>query len=284
MTTNEECQLFILLPEYEEAEKTSENIRTIPILETSEINEYVKLLGEIEERGKAEHYKLYYDRNNIDNFLIPLIELRDCYPPIEDGLLLSLNRVAENWRDEMMQDEHFEYKLFSKIVVNDSFCEVCERKHQSMNSENDSTFAIINNRAINRIPKIAEMTRDNKRVSIDVIDGYIESIESWLSTNRRPLRIYNWNSKHGEYGKGAHKSHNNDTVSILYCSKEHAAELLAQAIGSDADSGPLYAWDEENHRYMEFKRDSDYSVSFHSYHLENDDRKIPSIKKLLGRR
>lgn len=283
MVSKELCQLFILLPEYEDAKKTSESIREIPLLSVTEINQYIKLFNVIEQRGRAEHYKLYYDINNIDNFLIPIIELKDCYPRIEDSLLVSLSRVAENWRNEIIQDACLEYRLFSKVVENDTFCEVCERKYQSIISKNNSTFAIINNGAIERIPQVAEMTRASEHVDITVLVGNIESIESWLQNNRRPSRIYNWNPKHGEYGKGAHKSHNDDAVALLYCSREHAAELLKQAIGADPDIGPLYSWDEEIQKYMEFKRDSDYSLSFHSYHLEENDRKISIIKKLLGR-
>ena len=81
---------------------------------------------------------------------------------------------------------------------------------------------------------------------------------------------------------GAYKEHKNDPVAILYCSIEHAEALLHKAIGEN-DVGPLYAWDEEFDRYMEFKRESKSSTTFHSYHLEDGDRKIPAIRKLLGK-
>lgn len=127
------------------------------------------------------------------------------------------------------------------------------------------------------------MNRDSDSVDITILEASIEQIENWLQKNRRPMRVYNWNPKHGENGIGAYKEHKNDPVAILYCSIAHATELLHKAKGEDNEIGPLYVWDDDYNRYMEFKRESKFSTTFHSYHLEDGDRKIPAIRKLLSK-
>lgn len=283
MANQESCQLFIILPEHEDAEKTSSCIRDFSVMSLEEVTGYIRLIDTMECRGQAEHYQLYYDSKNIDSFLKPVQELPECYPSVELTLRNSLNRFAEDWRPEARQDGDVEYRLFYETVADDSFCEACERKYLSATDSANSTFAIINHKAIDRAPDNAAMTRNGESVDVAVVDGSIEAIEKWLQSNRRPVRVYNWNPKHGENGTGAHKEHKNDTVAILYCSREHASGLLQTALGEDAETGPLYAWDEDFNRYMEFKRESKNTMVFHSFHLEDYDRKISAIKKLLGR-
>lgn len=280
MANNDTCQLFIIFPEYEDVEKTSPIIKEFSLLYPNEVMEYVAFLDRMQQRGHAEHYLMYYDSKNIRNFLYPVFELEEYYPNVELTLLNSLQNFAEDWREEKCQDININYKLFSKSVVDDSFCEVCERDHQNSNIEGNSTFAIINHNSL-QITEVAKMTRDNKNIDIPVLNNTIEDVEKWLRENRRPFRVYNWNEKHGENGRGAHKSHNGFPVAVLKCSREHAAEVLKLAIGEDANNGPLYAWDADFNSYMEFKREAPNSVCFHSYHLKNDDPKISKIKKLL---
>lgn len=283
MAEQDRCQLFIVFPEHEDAEKTSSCIRSVSILSPNDVLEYVDLIDTMERRGRAEHYTLYYDSRNIAGFLKPVRDLGEYYPSTETLFYETLRRFAENWRGETYQNQKTEYKLFQIVVVDDSFCEVCERKYQNDLISSNSTFAIINHNAIESIPAEALMSRDEHPVIIPVINDSIEDIEQWLQHNRRPMRIYHLSPKHGENGRGAHNKNKTDDVAVLYCSREHAEALLHTAMGEDNDTGPLYAWDEDFHRYMEFKRESKDSMVFHSYHLEDDDRKILGIKKLLDR-
>ena len=282
MANKETCQLFIIFPEHEDVEKTSPCIRKFALLVPNEVMAYIDFIDRMEQRGRAEHYLLYYDSKNIRNFLYPVYEFEEYYPKVEVTLLNALHRFAEDWREEPIQDSGVNYKLFQAPITDDSFCEICERKFQADTSSLNSTFAIINHGGLAPQP-IASMNRDFDSVDIPILEASIEQIENWLQKNRRPLRVYNWNPKHGENGKDAHKANKTDTVAILYCSREHATELLHKALGDNNDIGPLYVWDEEFKHYMEFKRESKSSITFHSYHLEEDDRKIPAIKKLLSR-
>lgn len=283
MAEQDRCQLFLIFPEHEDAEKTSSCIKNVSILSPKEVLGYVDLIDTMNRRGRAEHYALYYDSKNIAGFLKPVYELEEYYPSTEVLFYKTLQELAENWREEAIQNQETEYKLFQVMVLDDSFCEVCERKFQNDVAAKDSTFAIINHNAIESIPTEASMSRDGHTMNIPVLNDSVEDIEQWLQHNRRPMRVYHLSSKHGENGKGAHKEHKRDDVAVLYCSKEHAEALLHTALGENNDIGSLYAWDEDCHRYMEFKRESKDSMVFHSYHLEDNDRKIPGIKKILGR-
>lgn len=282
MANKETCQLFIIFPEHEEVEKTSSCIREFTLFAPDEVMAYIDFIDRMEQRGRAEHYILYFDSKNIRKFLYPVYELEEYYPKVEVRLLNALSRFAEDWREEPIQDRGVNYKLFHAPVTDDSFCEICERKYQSDIEATDSTYAIINHSALEDV-STAAMHRNQHQIDIPVLDARIEKIESWLQDNRRPPRIYNWNRKHGENGVGAFKEHKNNPVAILYCSIQHATELLQKAIGEDNNCGPLYVWDEEFKRYMEFKRESKSSTTFHSYHLEEGDRRIPAIQKLLSR-
>lgn len=282
MANKETCQLFIIFPEHEDVDKTSPCIREFTLLAPDEVMTYIDFIDRMEQRERAEHYLLYYDSNNIRNFLYPVYQLEEYYPNVELTLLNSLQRFAEDWREEPIQECIVNYKLFQAPVTDDSFCEICERKYQSDIEASNSTYAIINHSALEEV-STATMHRNMEQVDIPVLEATIENIESWLQVNRRPTRVYNWNRKHGVNGIGAYKEHKNDPVAILYCSISHATELLHKAMGEDNEIGPLYAWDEEYNRYMEFKRESKSSTTFHSYHLEDGDRKISSIRKLLGK-
>ncbi len=282
MANKETCQLFIIFPEHEDVDKTSPCIREFTLLAPDEVMTYIDFIDRMEQRGRAEHYLLYYDSKNIRNFLYPVYQLEEYYPNVELTLLNSLQRFAEDWREEPIQEGIVNYKLFQAPVTDDSFCEICERKYQSDIEASNSTYAIINHSALEEM-STATMHRNMEQIDIPVLEATIENIESWLQVNRRPTRMYNWNPKHGENGRDAHKANKTDSVATLYCSKEHAEELLHKAIGEYNDIGPLYVWDEEFNRYMEFKRESKSSTTFHSYHLEDGDRKIPAIRKLLSK-
>lgn len=282
MADKETCQLFIIFPEHEDVEKTSPCVKEFTLLAPDDVMAYIDFIDRMEQRGRAEHYLLYYDSNNIKNFLYPVYEFEEYYPKVEVRLLNTLQKFAEDWREEPIQNSGVNYKLFQAPVTDDSFCEVCERKFQAGSASTDSTFAIINHGGLDS-QTLASMNRNFESIDITILEDSIELIENWLQENRRPIRIYNWNRKHGENGIGAFKEHKNDPVAILYCSIEHATKLLHKAIGEYNDIGPLYVWDEAFNRYMEFKRESKSSTTFHSYHLEQGDRKIPTIQKLLSR-
>lgn len=123
MANKETCQLFIIFPEHEDVEKTSPCIQEFNLFYSNEVMDYIAFIDCMEKRGRAEHYLLYYDSKNIRNFLYPVYQLEEYYPNVELTLLNSLQRFAEDWREEPIQDCIVNYKLFQAPVIDDSFCE-----------------------------------------------------------------------------------------------------------------------------------------------------------------
>ena len=109
----------------------------------------------------------------------------------------------------------------------------------------------------------------------------ISHVFEWLSNHHKPLRVYEWNEKHGENGTGAHKGNKGDEVSLLLCSVSHAEELLPKAIGEPMYD-TLYCFDTEHDKYMEFQAGCKYAHlqpdaverPYHSYHI-NDNSRVP---------
>ena len=109
----------------------------------------------------------------------------------------------------------------------------------------------------------------------------ISHVFEWLSNHHKPLRVYEWNEKHGANGIGAHKGNKGDEVSLLLCSISHAEELLPRAIGEPMYD-TLYCFDTEHDKYMEFQAGCKYAHlqpdaierPYHSYHI-NDSSRVP---------
>lgn len=106
------------------------------------------------------------------------------------------------------------------------------------------------------------------------------------------MRKYSWNPKHGENGYGAYKTSAGEYVSVLMCSKDHAAELLQTAIGLRSWD-VLYNFDPVHKKYMEYKAECKFEHlqgeveerKYHSYHLNSGElipKRIEKKLRLLG--
>ena len=97
----------------------------------------------------------------------------------------------------------------------------------------------------------------------------------------RNQRVYNWNSKHGEYGKGV-ISNGKHIVSPLEGSRDEATKLLKEAIGNRKKK-ELYSFDKSKNKYMVYKCDSDNSKSYHSYHPINQEEVPNDVKEFINK-
>ena len=148
-----------------------------------------------------------------------------------------------------------------------------------MASANDSLIIATN--IFGKDCKNWELKKDDKTFTVESVPMFIPDIFGWLSKHHKPLRKYEWNEKHGVNGKGAHRDNNGDEVSVLLCSKEHAAELLQIAIG-EPNYDMLHCYDSEYDKYMEYKAGCKFANlqsdakerTYHSYHI-NDEGNVP---------
>ena len=138
------------------------------------------------------------------------------------------------------------------------------------------------------VAKVWQLIKGQNTFKIESQPLSITATFDWISSHHFPQRCYNWNPKHGENGKGAHPSHNGAKVSVLLCSKEHAAEIMQNAIGEPMYD-TLYCFDSDFDKYMEYKAECKYNQlpqnaitrNHHSFHLDNDSSIPKRVKKKL---
>lgn len=264
-------ELFLLLPVYEEVEGQPDYILRIDVADVAELNKYIEEIYIIEDFLQIENYAGYYDAYNINAFLHSVRIMDECYPNVITRFRYVMNRWGENWRNEKKQEIAERYKYFCKRIQDDTLCEIAKRK---CIATDDSTFLLINNNAISCPDNLIRTLCNDNVIEIDVCKPKIKDIANWFENNRRPQRIFNWNPKHGEYGKGAHPSHKGDKVSILMCSRSEANALLNKAVGIDLKV--LYTFDEKYGQYIEFKREN--KNIYHGFHLDMEEAKrVPPI-------
>lgn len=255
-------ELFLLLPVFEETDKQPDYISRIGIIDIKELNEYIDKILESKEFLTVENYTGYYDVDNIKAFLLPIEIMEDCYPNAMTRFRSAMNKWGENWRNGKKQDNNVVYKLWGKEIQDCILCEITERKCVSTDG---STFLLAScDDALSCKTKTISVERQGKDVEIDTMELELKNITSWFENNRRPSRVFNWNPKHGEYGKGEYPG-----ASKLMGSREEAAELLHKAVGTDLRV--LFFFDEKYNQYIEFKRESENT--YHAFHLDKEDEK-----------
>lgn len=267
----ETTELFILLPEYKEAtDRTGHYLISDELPDENEVNSYIRQIKELNDFFTHEDYQGFYDVRNITAFSFPLEEIEECYPN-QKTYLRSVLKEWENWRDEPTQCQQNSFSFHSFPITDDSLCEIARRKIQHP----ENAYLLINHQAFPCTRPTIEIGCDRTKIQVDTCPIIIKDIAGWFTRSRKPQRVYNWNPKHGENGKGAHPENKGDEVSLLLCSREEADVLLKKAIGIHPQ-GTLFYYDTNNRHYMEFKMES--TNTFHSFHIEDENR-IPKVIK-----
>lgn len=196
-------------------------------------------------------------------------------------------KKAFNWRANRESGENDVYSMEYITLKDETRCELAVIK--TKDSRNSCLL-------VAHIPEfksqVWRLSKDGKESEIHSCQLDVLEVFNWISGHHKPVRRYNWNPKHGENGCGAHKKHAGEDISVLLCSKEHAAELLPKAIGLPAwDS--LYNYDAMHGKYMAYKAECKFEHlqsaalerAYHSYHLESEElvpKRIVEKMKRLG--
>lgn len=261
----------------------SEIFIVFPVCKDTSESYYSDCINVVESISKIfsiENYDGYYDSENIKDFLPPTGILGDCYPNIITRFRKLMFSWGENWRKESEQEPGDLFFYYYAPINDNTFCEVTKR--MSINKEN--SFLIINYDAFRCESGVIETKYNDNGYSIDVVAPQIKEIAQWFSKNRQPKRIYNWNPKHGENGRGAFPSNKGDKVSILMCSKDDVPDMLNMAFGED--SKVLYYYDCKHKKYIEFRQEQKQGdLVYHAFHLDcTDENRIPKdIKSVIDR-
>lgn len=271
----EHCELFLLLPSYEDVEGQPAYIQHRDATDENKILTVIEGINKICRLIANEICKGYYDADNVSAFLYPVEVMEDCYPNIKTRMRLAMSRWGENWRTEKKQNDAERYMYYHYTIQDDTLCEMAERKFTSTDG---STFLLISYDAFSCKSGTIKVERNQEEVKLDVREADIKSISEWYEVNRKPQRVFNLNPKHGEYGKGAHPGNKGEKVSVLMCSEDEARGMLLKAIG--INSKVLYFFDIRNNRYVEFKCESDHT--YHGFHLDSEDEKrVPQEIKMM---
>nr|WP_306448949.1 hypothetical protein [Odoribacter splanchnicus] len=270
----ETTELFILFPEYKEApDKTGSYLEADTIMGEDEMYRYIQEIEDVNNFFTHEEYCGYYDRRNVKAFLYPLNELEECYPD-HKTYLRSILKNWEDWRDGALQAGEDRFRFEEQFVSDDTLCEVAKRK--SVHA--DCAYLVVNHRAFQCSDEFVTVECNGIVYKIDMYGVERKKLSVWFVENRRPKRVYNWNPKHGEFGKGAYSEHRGEEVSVLLGSRKEAGDLLKKAIGKYPFKR-LFSFDNKYHSYMEYKQE--IGVVYHSFHIKDEQRVPEEIKRKI---
>ena len=276
--------IAIILPEYDDVDNviTSQDWKRNDLPDDDSLGAFIKHLVSFIDFYEDEECNFMYDAKNVLAFTYGMRVLPECYPGRERELRIALKNL-ENWRKNRESSENDEYTLDYSNIKDETRTEIAVRMR---NNPNDSFLLTVH------IPNYAvkewQLSNGQDTYCIKSRPLSIKEVFEWISSHRHPKRVYNWNPKHGENGKGAHPANNGNEVSVLLCSKEHADEIMQKAIGEPMYD-TLYCFDDEYGKYMEYKAECKYVHlpndakirNYHSYHIDNDSSIPNKVKRKL---
>lgn len=276
--------IALVFPEYDDENNllTSQDWKRNDLPDDKSLGNYIKYLRSYIDFFRDEECEMIYDAMNAAAFVYSLNIMDNYYPNRRREFMFALKNL-ENWRRNRVSSKDDVYVSKGKIIKDELRSEIaCRMLHNSEDSYLLSVYIP------SFIGTVWTLQNDIGLFKIESSRLSITTSLVWISSRHFPQRLYNWNPKHGENGKGAHLSNKGDDVAVLLCSREHAAEIMQKAIGVPMYD-TLYCYDIECEKFMEFKADCKYEHLpsgatkryYHSYHLRNISS-IPNdvIKKL----
>ena len=274
-----QVNIFLLLPETEPSNHWMRSTET----EFYEVDAYERLIQELKQIANSvaiEKYEGFYDASNLSNFLELYEALDDCYPSAPKRLLRGVlaGNAFTNWREGALQAAEHEYQIFNQTILDNSFCEIAERKKRVA----DDHYALLNHQACVIKSMIAVTIDRESTLDIDNLKDEAE-VAGWFSRNRIPPRNFNINPKHGENRQDI-RVIRNEIISPLRCSMEHAQALLHSAIGETERE--LFNLDPDYDEILVFRYEGPTPQNmYHGYHVPKDSEEVPdAIRKKLTNR
>ena len=269
--------IALMFPEYNDTGNlvTSKDWVVDELYDDKTMGVQIKETGIFVEFFNEEECSMIYDSMNINAYLYAVNVLPECYPS-RVRQLRSVLKGMEDWRKHRCSSESIEYSIHDETVKNEIRTEIASR----IESTPSNSYLIATNVFGDKV-KTWDLKTKASTIPVGSLPMSISHVFEWLSNHNKPLRVYEWNEKHGENGIGAHKGNKGDEVSLLLCSISHAEELLPKAIGEPMYD-TLYCFDTDHDKYMEFQAGCKYAHlqpdaierPYHSYHI-NDNSRVP---------
>ena len=262
---------------------TSQDWKRKDLPNDESLGKFIKYLNSFVDFYRDEDCEIIYDGKNASAFIYSINILSDCYPNRVRELMITLKNL-ENWRRNSVSSGKDKYTSNGRIITDEMRSEIACRM---MHNPNDSFLLVVH--IPNYNSKEWELSNGQDTYRIESQPLSIKSTFDWMSSHHFPQRCYNWNSKHGENGKGAHPEHKGEKVSRLLCSKEHAEEIMHKAIGMQMYD-TLYCYDAEFGKFMEYKAECKFEHLsstatkryYHSYHIDNEESIPKRIKEKIN--
>ena len=268
--------LFLILPVYEDGK----NVRPpyLIALEDGDPRRMKTLSDSLLRVIKFFDYEnlkfVYYDSNNMNMFATDAFFNDDVYPKYRTQLRRTMLDCGKDWRTEKTMTTDDVFQWYKQTISDDTLCEMSKRKSETP----DDSYLLLDFDALKGQQQSVPVTCNGADMTIDVRKLDEKSIAEWYAENRRPIRKFEANTKHGQDGVGAHPHSKGNKVSKLECSPEEAQQLLNSAVGKAEDKS-LYNYDRVRNKYMEFKY-SGNGNTYHGYHLcEKQSESIPNEAK-----
>ena len=250
---------FYMLFAYEQNTLNIPFYSNVAVRSSLDVHPIIKQLTDFSVFFDYETYKLFYDKRNLDSFI----------KTIKGGLTeiralkrkLSFTFKANNWNAK---------KSFTGSTTISGV------------PAHDETFSYLSVHNIvcpsdrNAILDLDAMKVAYPVFSSEVLKPTIKAVHDWFTRNRVPVRLYNWNSKHGENGKGNWKGE-----AALLGSRQDAAQLLPAAIGIK-ERKDLYLFDKQYGKYMRFMPEN-VADTYHSFHIDTNQIEPIIRKKILDK-
>lgn len=277
---------YLILPESDTSPKPTISFAKKKGMDAGYVSALINDLKNIMWIYDIEDYKIMYDINNIISFLdfFEIEEKKELYSIatrmrllLKDGRFkqcVSLYKIVED-------KEKINVKGEEQTIWN-VFCEIAKLKEKNHNHPiavlNKQIFDIHNERVIN-------LTHNGQVDAIPILPiENINTITDWFAEKRIPKRLYEWNPKHGENGKGQHAAlKQRGFVSVLRSDRNYPQALVGKAYGQNeyTNQDPknnLYIYDPENGAFLRFVPGGARPNTYHAFHISNED--VPNeIKK-----
>lgn len=284
--------IALMFPEYNDTGNpvTSKDWTTDELYDDKTLGIQIRETGIFVDFFNDEECSMIYDSMNINAYLYAVNVLPECYPSRVRQLRSIFKQYSlKDWRRNRVSSEAEAYSIHDETVKNEIRTEIASR----IESTSADSFLIVTNLFGDK-GYIWEIKNKDSTIPVDSLPMSIPHVFEWLSYHHKPLRVYEWNEKHGENAKGAHPDNKGEEVSVLECSREHAEELLPKAIGLP-NYDTLYCYDVFFNKYMEYKAGCKFDRlpenaverKYHSFHIHDENRvpkrvanKIQMLKKL----
>ena len=211
-----DTELFVIFPENKKAPvQTCVFTEDAGVLGKDDIKECFSIILKLKQTFQYEKLFFFYDLNNIQAFCYP--HLTNRYSQFNKKFVMQiLLRGMRNWRPHS-EHNNDTCTLHTVELGSNTISETAVRKL----NHPDNSFSLIDCIALTQGCSPCVVSVNSHDVVVDVLGPDEYDFFKWICNNRKPSREYNWNSKHGENGKGNWKGE-----SRLLGSREEAKQLL----------------------------------------------------------